>query len=698
MHKCLVIILSLTLLCGTAVAQKEANIWYFGQYAGLDFSQSPPLPLSNGQIITEEGCASISDRNGTLLFYTSGIVVMNAQHKVMKGGSDLYGDRSSTQGAVIVPLPGNDSLYYIFTVSAQNQPGRGLYYSIVNMRRENGLGEVVQANTQLCGDCFEKVAAIRHCNKRDFWILVRQFNVNEYKTYLLTANGLLAAPVSSSSLVSLPIAINTVGAIKFSSDGKKMAAVYGYSADRVELMDFDNTTGKLTNSRYFKPSNFLGDDTDVGSSYGLEFSPDSRLLYVTVNDFGGDSSFMYQFDATAANIIGTRQPIYVAKGFFDIGNIQAAPDKKLYVAFFGSPHLGIINNPDVLGSGCNFNKQGILIRPNNGGNHFSQGGLPTFSASTFNPDAQPYDFDRLPGNCTDRTLQFIISRTTGIDSVKWDFGDGFQSVSLSPIHLFTAPGIYQVKLTVYKADCAGVNDVIIRPIWIAPFSDLLGPDKAVCAGTRVQIGIDIPQATYLWNTGEVASLINADSSGQYRVQIKQNGCLYTDSINVLVKPSPVVKAGADTVICLFQQVQLDAGLQRPGTAYLWNTGAATQTITVTKTGIYQVRVSLDGCSTSDTVKVDWGDCDILLPSAFTPNVDGINDDFGVLNPSPYRDFSFTIFNRWGQAVFSSRSPGLRWDGNLKGLALAGGAYPWIISYTNRSGKPQRLKGTVLLIR
>ena len=59
----------------TVRAQGEANIWYFGNNAGLDFNTNPPTPLTNGALNTSEGCASVADKNGALVFYTDGITV-----------------------------------------------------------------------------------------------------------------------------------------------------------------------------------------------------------------------------------------------------------------------------------------------------------------------------------------------------------------------------------------------------------------------------------------------------------------------------------------------------------------------------------------------------------------------------------------------------------------------------------------------
>ena len=84
-------------------AQQQSNIWYFGTGVGLDFNQAPPAPLFNNLANSQEGCASVSDNNGKLLFYTNGLVVLNRKHEIMLNGNSLKGDLSSTSNTIIVP-------------------------------------------------------------------------------------------------------------------------------------------------------------------------------------------------------------------------------------------------------------------------------------------------------------------------------------------------------------------------------------------------------------------------------------------------------------------------------------------------------------------------------------------------------------------------------------------------------------------
>ena len=80
-----------------AVSQKENNIWYFGNRAGLDFNSGTPVNLNNGKLLSIEGCTSICNASGQLLFYSNGMKVWNRNHQVMQNGNNLKGNVTSTQ-------------------------------------------------------------------------------------------------------------------------------------------------------------------------------------------------------------------------------------------------------------------------------------------------------------------------------------------------------------------------------------------------------------------------------------------------------------------------------------------------------------------------------------------------------------------------------------------------------------------------
>jgi hypothetical protein len=257
-----------------------------------------------------------------------------------------------------------------------------------------------------------------------------------------------------------------------------------------------------------------------------------NLFYVTDNITLDDPGFLYQFNIishNAASIVGTKYIIPNASSFF-AGSLQMGSEQKIYMAMVGDSALSVIENPDVYGAGCNFSQSKIYL----GGPSFIrsvQFGLPRFIQSSFNSSNNPYDFTR-KGNCTaDSNITFKINKLNGIDSVKWDFGNGQKSQLLQPVIKYLTAGFYDVKLIVYKVDCSGLNDTITKKIWVAGSGGFLGKDTSSC--NIPSLGVDeIYGANYLWSNELFPNRININSTGSFWLEIEQKGCTIRDSISI----------------------------------------------------------------------------------------------------------------------------------------------------------------------
>lgn len=677
-------------------AQKQTNIWYFGNRVGLDFNQTPPVVLNNGTANSREGSAAMSDNNGKLLFYTNGIILQNRKHETMPNGTGLLGELSSTNNSVIVPMPGNDSMYYLFTIGSAFQETSVFAYSIIDMKGDGGFGAVVTKNVVVIDTVLEKIAAIRHCNNRDVWVVIQKWNSDKYYSYLLTPAGLNTTPVvSSTGLVINGQINNAIGTLKFSSKGNKLVACHAFDNDAVELMDFDNTTGVISNPLVIHP-NVIPHLPNFTGVYGAEFSPDNRLLYVSSNNSNTNPCTLYQFDITsnnAAAILATKQIIAQTTPWF-AGGLQLASDQKIYMTMWNDTALSVIENPNTYGPGCNFVFNKIFVGPSGP----LQFGFPTFMQSYFDSTSNPYDFTRLPGSCLDRDITFKINRLSGIDSVKWDFGDAQMSQTLQPTHTYAVPGFYNVQLIVYKIDCSGLNDTISRRIWIADTDKFLGADTSSCNVLSLEIGIEeIFGTNYLWNTGSTGNKITTNAFGNYWLEIDQNGCKMRDTIKIIPEPQPTVSLGIDTSLCKSKPVVLKT-VSSNYDSYLWSTGETTPSILVNQIGTYHVTITKNLCKATDTIQVMVGDCGVFIPSAFTPNNDNLNETFGVVENSALQYFNLQIYSKWGQLIFSSNDVTTKWDGTFKGKSMPNGPYVWILNYTNIRGRKFYEQGTVMLIR
>ncbi|HIC32251.1 MAG TPA: hypothetical protein EYO76_10070, partial [Flavobacteriaceae bacterium] len=248
-----ILLLTFLLLASFAYCQNEAANWYFGNNAGINFNTSTNTvtTLTDGQLATDEGCTSISDGNGDLLFYTDGIVVYNKNHQIMDNGIDLKGNPSSTQSAIIIPKPQDPDIYYIFTVDTEynSNPDEGFHYSEVDMTANAGLGAVTtNKNINLLNNTSEKLSAVlKDCQTGSIWVVTFADinggeNNNSIYAYEVTTAGVNTTPVISTFNIFTP---ERRGYLKFSPDGTKIACANVGAG--LYLFDFDTTTGQASN-------------------------------------------------------------------------------------------------------------------------------------------------------------------------------------------------------------------------------------------------------------------------------------------------------------------------------------------------------------------------------------------------------------------------------------------------------------------
>ncbi len=379
-------------------AQGEINKWYFGNKAGVSFDTNPPLALTDGELNTIEGCSSISDSSGNLLFYTDGRSIWDKEHNIMPnadyfGGTGLLGDPSSTMSALIVPHPGQPNQYFVFTAdephpeNANAYPNQGpvsdlgfalpfyddrenltvpeaddgfnngLTYSLVDMSLRNGLGDVIVDNKNnplrtyqevnpehIKYKCSEKVTAVAGADCNTIWIITHF--IDRFYAFLIDENGIDEEPVESRHPPSIGLQYYqpaASGILKASPDGEKLAmATYQTIpplavSGFVYLYDFNNQTGEVTN-----PVELLNSKR----AYGIEFSPDSQKVFACYdNDIA-------QWDLNGGNPAGS---VFLLNTGVNQTALQAGPDGKIYSA--SGLKLNVINNPNAFGENIDYSSQ-----------------------------------------------------------------------------------------------------------------------------------------------------------------------------------------------------------------------------------------------------------------------------------------------------------------------------------------------------
>ncbi len=351
-----------------AQGENTANQWFFGNNVSVNFSTGIPIGNTGGALITGEGCATVGDIYGNLLFYTDGQEVYNRNNQLMPNGSGLMGSWSATQSSIIIPQPGNDSLFYLFTIDAiENHLQNGLRYSIVNMNLEGGLGDVTSTkNILIETPVSEKITAVLCNNNIDVWLIAHRWNSDEFISFKITNSGINTTPVISaigsvhqggySSDSNVNGYVNAAGYLKANKQGTKLALAI-HRMDKFELFDFNKSTGVVSN--YFESGYF-------NDPYGVEFSANGEILY-------GSQPYnnaIYQFDITQpdpfSNSVKIANPIYQASG------LQIGPNGKIYISEKDNSYLSVIDKPNVLGTDCNYNSQTVYLE-----GHTCRRGLPS---------------------------------------------------------------------------------------------------------------------------------------------------------------------------------------------------------------------------------------------------------------------------------------------------------------------------------
>ncbi len=376
-------------------SQKQGNVWCFGEQSGINFNSGSPVVFGNGKTgtdlgpgETQEGTGCISDSSGKLLFYTSGKTIWNANHQIMLNGSGLNGGVSSTQAALIIPKPGSDSLFYVFTSdefqSYTSPPQKGYCFSVVDMTLDNCKGGVIpdQKNILLMDTATEKLAACRDAAGTGYWIMGHKMRSDKFTAWHLTSSGITATVnthIGSLHGWYAPASMWLDGAaqgqMKFNPAGTKLALVIGnYNPAILDMFSFNATTGVLSN-----PCHIVIDSALSKYVYGTEFSPDGTKLYVTATG-GAGGKRLYQYDMTAgggscSSVEASRVTIFQSPANTVMFGLQLAPNNKIYCVSNDYQTLGCINAPNATGTACNFDSLSLVL---SGTNHLA---FPSFVAN-----------------------------------------------------------------------------------------------------------------------------------------------------------------------------------------------------------------------------------------------------------------------------------------------------------------------------
>lgn len=235
-----------------------------------------------------------------------------------------------------------------------------------------------------------------------------------------------------------------------------------------------------------------------------------------------------------------------------------------------------------------------------------------------------------------------------------------------------------------------------------------------CTGNYVLKAPDYIDASYQWYKDEnkipgATSQIYAVPSGDQgsyvvNISLASGSCLNSLPFIVTYSDLNNFSLGKDTTFCNTVQLILDA--TRPNVEkYFWVDGTSNATHTVTQPGLYWVELTdVNGCTKKDSINVllqNCNQCKLFVPSAFTPNGDGVNDVFRAISQCgnvTTENFTMYIYNRWGQLIFRTNDAGAGWNGTYNNKFLEADTYIYLLSYKYKNQSTIQQKGTVVLLR
>lgn len=670
----LTILIAALFMYTAGYAQKQDNVWCMGHGGGVDFNTNPPTAFQS-KMKAIETTASISDRNtGALLFYTDGSRIWDASHNVMQNGSGIGLNeslQSVVQGALILPFFDDENKYYVFTLPSIIVEMGVLYYSVVDMTLNNGLGGVVpdMKKIKISNGFSEALIAIPGCEM--VWLLTQNRYNGDFHAYKVTRNGVDSKPVVSPLGHSKIASLQT--GFKATPDFKKILTRGEFlDADNIgsylALYDFDAATGKMLNA-------MLIDTSDSTVYYGCEFSPNGKRLYAS----GYGNIFQYNLSLpTPSAIVASKTSIGQPSTFAN--GMQLRDDGNIYVVRYESDFLGRISNADALAPGCIYTDEAVEI-----------GGRATYNvpAKIVYPSPAPEGIGtkKEASICNDAPaiLRPDHSNPTWQDGSKDD------------TYTATQAGIYWARG--YTADCKVNTDTFF--VDEVTVDVTIGNDTTICPGATIvlQSNAQPSGTTYRWSNGSQDDNMVVTGEGTYGLAVTYKGCSDADEITVSHHPDISVELGNDTIVCNDVKMMLpQKSAAGSDDKFVWQDGTTGNTLEVTKGGKYFVTIDGKCGAVSDSITITRRNCSLFFPSAFSPNRDGKNDILRMLGDvTAISDYTLKIYNRWGQQVFTATNPLQGWNG-MHGADIADmGTYYYYIQYKYK-GETEMMKGDITLVR
>ena len=638
-----------------AQTSKQNKNWIFGRNARVEFNNgniNPQVSIFS----SIEACATLSNPNtGELMCYTNGVSIMDKNGSLLQNGDSLNGNESSTQGALILPHPSLDNHYLLFTTPSFNTTGSGLYYNVINMALNNGLGGVVagQKNILLYANVSEGLTYTYNNDSSGYWLLAHERSSNTFLSFEINKTG-IGVNVKKSNIGRVWGSTSDFASyIKISPNGKKVSVsnivtnnIWPNISGPVEVYNFDNCTGRISDIIIIE---------NLPWCYGNAFSSNSNILYISSFLF---PSRVFQVNLSAGSEIdinASLQTIYTAplappilNRTYYLGGLQLNEDGKIYLVETSQKFLHCINNPNEIGNNCNFVPEQIKL-------------------------------------------------------VGGSFG------------VYNLPQLVPVKLKATKiilnSVIISINDTCIENIEKAILIGINNPTKI----TWKLISL-AKSDTIIINDSASFNLSNLNL-GEYilEVMVTKNCENYFSSKKFTIFDCEC--SGKITIndTCINNAIELNLFTNDPYTLIQWlildkngrtiyNQTSRKAVLKIDSTQQINIRAIVNFNCKTDTLfsvfnLINCPDCHTInLPNAFSPNQDGANDVFKVAAACETEFYSLVIFNRWGEKIYESQKITDMWDGKFKNNISQEGVYIYNLTYKFKNGSTTYKNGNITLLK
>jgi gliding motility-associated-like protein len=725
--------------------QNSIDKWVFGRGQVMDFTTVPPSfsttswSSSSSLYSPYDGNSSSAyyDNLGNLLIYflngkyydSSGVLIPGGQvpHYFNQGPTSGYNVRANTSCFFKSPL--SDTVFHVYAYQDSTSPPTPAFNGHSSYSR-------LRLNTVT----FDGAGwSITHLDDESGPVGTGFFNWFYPFSEDVSSKNILFAHLPSSSILT-PYTINGQGFNLFSSPQFNQFDLQLDSLNSFRTLHYEPITNRFVGLTAYTITdrskwrlwtwtnngnlNFSRDSLAypvvwpraIGAAAYANFqvrlsslSPDGRYFFGLATRHSIDSRcYIIRYDLLSADSLD-----FVAKAaLIDLDTIlnypyvqdmRVGPDNNLYFSILESPMLNNSGNrriarilyacePDtsLISVQLNFATRPVLSVYQS---------FPTLSSNQTIP--RPF---QLITNCSD-SVQFQFNLKNVPDSVWWDFGApvlGAQNHSdvMHPWVRYPGGGTFYVSVELW------LRGQLLRTmgdtIEVSPSPHVSLPnDTLLCRGQGLTL--DARQgfaANYLWSTGSTDSTLVASQTGTYWVQVQNDCGTVRDTFNLVVIDPPHAQL-RDTVLCdewtHVLQVYADSA------NYLWSTGDTLPGIMPKTSNTYWVEITNPCGQIRDQAEIEVRRCmcNVWIPSAFTPNGDGVNESFEI--KAECRDFEFTldIFNRWGAHLYRQTDLNQPWDGRVNGQVVPNGIYTYRIQYWGREPEGLRWRdysGTVQMLQ